>query len=154
MISAVSFIAVRLPELLSQANIEEETLMELQQKLVDLLKYLFLFWLLSFETFTVGFRVEIFNKMWWWPVRRVLFRCVCSLQVFKEESECVFLVIVPCAWEYGNKYQQRRWLIQLHAAISSITLVTIQSLLHCAFLFHCTYISNIVWNYNATHNKR
>ncbi|XP_050943842.1 protein MRG1-like isoform X5 [Cucumis melo] len=31
---------VRLPELLSQANIEEETLMELQQKLVDLLKFL------------------------------------------------------------------------------------------------------------------
>lgn len=64
-ISVVSFIAVRLPELLSQANIEEETLMELQQKLVDLLKYLFLFLLLSFEAFTVGFRVEIFNKMWW-----------------------------------------------------------------------------------------
>ncbi|XP_022977073.1 protein MRG1-like isoform X3 [Cucurbita maxima] len=31
---------VRLPELLSQANIEEETLTELQQKLVDLLKFL------------------------------------------------------------------------------------------------------------------
>lgn len=31
---------VRLPELLSQANIEEETLIELQQKLVDLLKFL------------------------------------------------------------------------------------------------------------------
>ncbi|XP_031740671.1 protein MRG2 isoform X5 [Cucumis sativus] len=33
---------VRLPELLSQANIEEETLMELQQKLVDLLNCRFL----------------------------------------------------------------------------------------------------------------
>ena len=32
-------LAVKLPELLMYANIEDETLMELQQKLVDFLKY-------------------------------------------------------------------------------------------------------------------
>lgn len=54
--------AVRLPELLSQANIEEETLMELQQKLVDLLKYLFLFLTVVLRDIIVGFRVEKFNE--------------------------------------------------------------------------------------------
>lgn len=32
-------LAVKLPELLAYANIEEDTLIELQQKLVDFLKY-------------------------------------------------------------------------------------------------------------------
>lgn len=74
-----SFIAVRLPELLSQANIEEETLMELQQKLVDLLKYLFLFLPLFLWDIYRGFPCWKFERNVGW---RVLFWCVCFVAGF------------------------------------------------------------------------
>lgn len=41
MFSVLLVLAVKLPELLAYVNIEEETLLRLQQKLLDFLKYVF-----------------------------------------------------------------------------------------------------------------